>query len=149
MDIKPSKIFKIKMDISKTINGMSIEEADDIMFSEIGEFFTEDMREKGKVALNGNHTAYIRDNGLIAHKFYEVVSKYFNSSIEDISDIVIKDNSILTEMDDYCREYSYIMFEEYRKEYSSIDDVLDKIVDKGIDYIDDIDKEILENKNIE
>ena len=50
-------------------------------------------------------------------------------------------------MDDYCREYSYKMFEEFRKDYSSTDDVLDKIIENGIDYIDDIDKEILKTKN--
>ena len=48
-------------------------------------------------------------------------------------------------MDDYCKDYSFKMFEQYRKDYSNIDDVLDKIIDKGIDYLDDIDKDILEN----
>ena len=36
------------------------------------------------------------------------------------------------------------MFEQYRKDYSNIDDVLDKVIDKGIDYLDDIDKDILD-----
>ena len=38
------------------------------------------------------------------------------------------------------------MFTKFRKESTSTDDVLDKIIEKGIDYLDDIDKDILENK---
>ena len=37
-----------------------------------------------------------------------------------------------------------ILFEKFRKDLTSTDDVLDKIIDKGIDYLDDIDKNILD-----
>ena len=147
MEIKPSKIFRITLDTSYTINGMSLLEADEKMCEELGEFFTEEMKERGNVALNGDNVVYIRDNGYVSDNFYNVVKKYYKSTIEDVSEIIIKDNSLLSDMDDYCREYSYKMFEEFRKDYSSTDDVLDKIIEKGIDYIDDIDKEILKTKN--
>jgi RNA processing factor Prp31 len=147
MEIKPSKIFRITLDTSYTINGMSLLEADEKMCEELGEFFTEEMKERGNVALNGDNVVYIRDNGYVSDNFYNVVKKYYKSTIEDVSEIIIKDNSLLSDMDDYCREYSYKMFEEFRKDYSSTDDVLDKIIENGIDYIDDIDKEILKTKN--
>ena len=147
MEIKSSKIFRITLDTSYTINGMSLIEADEKMCEELGEFFTEEMKERGNVALNGDNIVYIRDNGYVSDNFYNVVKKYYKSSIEDVSEIIIKDNSLLSDMDDYCREYSYKMFEEFRKDYSSTDDVLDKIIENGIDYIDDIDKEILKTKN--
>jgi RNA processing factor Prp31 len=147
MEIKPSKIFRITLDTSYTINGMSLLEADEKMCEELGEFFTEEMKERGNVALNGDNVVYIRDNGYVSDNFYNVVKKYYESTIEDVSEIIIKDNSLLSDMDDYCREYSYKMFEEFRKDYSSTDDVLDKIIENGIDYIDDIDKEILKTKN--
>jgi RNA processing factor Prp31 len=146
-EIRPSRIFRIEIDFSKTLNNMSIEDAENKMIEELGEFFTEEMREKGKVALNGDEIVYIRDEGSLSNKFYNTVNKYFNSTIKDVSKLVIKDNSLLSDMDDYCREYSFKMFEQYRKDYSDIDDILDKIIDKGIDYLDDIDKDILENKN--
>ena len=36
------------------------------------------------------------------------------------------------------------MVKQYRIDMTSTDDVLDKIIDKGMDYLDDIDKEILD-----
>ena len=101
------------------------------------------MREKGKVALNGDEIIYIRDEGSLANRFYNVVAKYFKSSIDDVSQLILKDNSLLSDMDNYCRDYSFKMFEQYRKDYSDINDVLDKIIDKGMNYLDDIDKDIL------
>ena len=143
MEIRPSKIFRIKIDLSNTLNGMEIENAENKMIEELEEFFTEEMREKGKVALNGDEIIYIRDEGSLANRFYNVVAKYFKSSIDDVSQLILKDNSLLSDMDNYCRDYSFKMFEQYRKDYSDINDVLDKIIDKGMNYLDDIDKDIL------
>lgn len=146
MEIRPSKIFRIKIDFSNTLNGMKVEEAGDKMIEELDEFFTEEMKEKGKVALNQDEIIYLRDEGSLSNKFYNVINKYFESSIDDVSELILKDNSLLSDMDDYCKNYSFKMFEQYRKDYSNIDDILDKVIDKGIDYLDDIDKDILENK---
>ena len=146
MEIRPSKIFRIKIDFSNTLNGMKVEEAGNKMIEELDEFFTEEMKEKGKVALNQDEIIYLRDEGSLSNKFYNVINKYFESSIDDVSELILKDNSLLSDMDDYCKNYSFKMFEQYRKDYSNIDDVLDKVIDKGIDYLDDIDKDILENK---
>ena len=143
MEIRPSKIFRIKIDLSNTLNGMEIENAENKMIEELEEFFTEEMREKGKVALNGDEIIYIRDEGSLANRFYNVVAKDFKSSIDDVSQLILKDNSLLSDMDNYCRDYSFKMFEQYRKDYSDINDVLDKIIDKGMNYLDDIDKDIL------
>ena len=92
MEIKPSKIFRITLDTSYTINGMSLLEADEKMCEELGEFFTEEMKERGNVALNGDNVVYIRDNGYVSDNFYNVVKKYYESTIEDVSEIIIKDN---------------------------------------------------------
>jgi len=146
METRPSKIFRIKIDFSDTLNGMKVEEAGDKMIEELDEFFTEEMKEEGKVALNQDEIIYLRDEGYLSNKFYNVINKYFESSIDDVSELILKDNSLLSDMDDYCKDYSFKMFEQYRKDYSNIDDVLDKVIDKGIDYLDDIDKDILENK---
>ena len=147
MGIRPSKIFRITLDTSNTINGMDLTEADFLMTLELDSFFSQEMREKGKVAVDGNEIAYIRDEGQLAKQFYGIVSKYHNSTIEDVSEQVIRDNSLLSDMDDYCREYSFQMFEEFRKDYSSVDDILDKIVENGMDSLDEIDKTILKEKS--
>ena len=41
MEIRPSKIFRIKIDLSNTLNGMEIENAENKMIEELEEFFTE------------------------------------------------------------------------------------------------------------
>ncbi len=146
MEIRPSKIFRIEIDFSNTLNGMKVEDAEDKMIEELNEFFTEEMKEEGKVALNEDEIIYLRDEGSLSNKFYNVINKYFESSIDDVSELILKDNSLLSDMSDYCKDYSFKMFEQYRKDYSNIDDVLDKIIDKGMDQLDDIDKDILENK---
>ena len=146
MEIRPSKIFRIKIDFSNTLNGMKVEDAEDKMIEELNEFFTEEMKEEGKVALNEDEIIYLRDEGSLSNKFYNVINKYFESSIDDVSELILKDNSLLSDMGDYCKDYSFKMFEQYRKDYSNIDDVLDKIIEKGMDQLDDIDKDILENR---
>ena len=139
MEIRPSKIFRIEIDFSNTLNGMKVEDAEDKMIEELNEFFTEEMKEEGKVALNEDEIIYLRDEGSLSNKFYNVINKYFESSIDDVSELILKDNSLLSDMSDYCKDYSFKMFEQYRKDYSNIDDVLDKIIDKGMDQLDDID----------
>jgi hypothetical protein len=73
--------------------------------------------------------------------------------IEEVSyDVImensyLKDNGLLYEDGDPYNEHTLHVFNEFRKEFTSVDDILDKISEKGIDYIDDIDKEILKTKN--
>ena len=66
----------ITLDTSNTINGMDLAEADFLMTLELDSFFSQEVREKGKVAVNGDEMAYIRDDGKLAKQFYDIVSKY-------------------------------------------------------------------------
>ena len=69
-----------------------------------------------------------------------VFTKYFMLSITDISNEVLS-GSIQKEYPEMDQEY----FDEYRLEYTTTDDILDKIVRYGIDSLDKIDKIILDS----
>jgi hypothetical protein len=94
---------------------------------------------------------YIRDNGDSINSIYSILVEFFDKvSFSECTDQVIFDNDMfkkINEIDDYDSDKTKKFFEKFRKELTSIDDVLDKISEKGIDYIDDIDKEVLKTKN--
>jgi len=72
-----------------------------------------------------------------------ILQPYINYSVDEISDKVI-----LGDVD----EYDFIInnddlskfFNSFRLDNASVDDILDKILDKGINSLDEIDKLILE-----
>ena len=92
---------------------------------------------------------YIRDNGDSIKSIYTIFSNFFeNIKIEECTDKILFENELIKGINENEELYDKrrILFENFRKDLTSIDDVLDKIIDKGIDYLDDIDKNILENK---
>ena len=92
---------------------------------------------------------YIRDNGDSVESVYTLFSKYFKGiKVKEVTDEVLQKNELIQNIkeEEDLYEKRRILFENFRKEMTSIDNVLDKIIDKGMDYIDDIDKDILENK---
>ena len=101
--------------------------------------------------LNGE--IFMRDYGHNAKRVFDELNVYFFMKIEEISyDVImensyLKDNGLLYEDGDPYNGHILHVFNEFRKELTSVDNVLDKISEKGIDYIDDIDKEILKTKN--
>jgi hypothetical protein len=104
------------------------------------------------VEINQNRCEmYIRDNGDSINSIYSILVDFFDKvSFSDCTDQVIFDNDMfkkINEIDDYDSDKTKKLFIDFRKELTSIDDILDKISEKGIDYIDDIDKEVLKTKN--
>lgn len=92
---------------------------------------------------------YIRDNGDSVESVYTLFSKYFKGiKVKEVTEEVLHKNELVHNIkeDEDLYEKRTILFENFRKEMTSIDNVLDKIIDKGMDYLDDIDKEVLENK---
>ena len=92
---------------------------------------------------------YIRDNGDSVESVYTLFSKYFKDiKVKEVTEEVLHKNELVHNIkeDEDLFEKRRILFENFRKEMTSIDNVLDKIIDNGMDYLDDIDKEILENK---
>lgn len=84
---------------------------------------------------------------LLDYKVDEVCNilyKYgFEFSKYDVTESVIKGNT-QKEYPEVAKLTPYL-FEDFRTENTSIDDVLDKINEMGIDSLDDIDKSVLKN----
>ena len=93
---------------------------------------------------------YVRDDGDSIDPIYKIFSEYFNDvKVCDCTDEILFNNELIKGIKESESSYDkrLILFEKFRKELTSIDDILDKISERGIDYIDDIDKEILKTKN--
>ena len=93
---------------------------------------------------------YVRDDGDSIDPIYKIFSEYLNDvKVCDCTDEILFNNELIKGIKESESSYDkrLILFEKFRKELTSIDDILDKISEKGIDYIDDIDKEILKTKN--
>jgi len=89
----------------------------------------------------------ILDNHLI-DKLSELYSKYsINFKIIDITKDVILDNQIKTKYKNYtghsCHRNIVKLIKEYKMNWVSKDDILDKILEKGIDSLTKLDFEIL------
>ena len=92
---------------------------------------------------------YIRDNGDSIKSIYTFLSNFFkNVKLEECTKEILFNNELSKNIKENEDLYNkrIILFERFRRELTSTDDVLDKIIDKGMDYLDDIDKDILENK---
>jgi hypothetical protein len=90
------------------------------------------------------------------------MNQYYRVVLEEVSNDIIMDNNYiesskneepkdpsLYNMDLWKRfnEFPKEMVKQFRLDITTTDDVLDKISEKGIEYIDDIDKEVLKTKN--
>lgn len=92
---------------------------------------------------------YIRDDGDSVESMFSILSEKFSDvTVEECTNDILFNNELIYGIKDSEELYDKrkILFEKFRKELTSTDDVLDKIIDKGMDYLDEIDKEILESK---
>ncbi len=152
------KIFGIRPDENDSLReGMT-----DEMFLEelMKEVKIEDLRKN--VVCFANDAFYIRDDGRRANRIFKIFDKFYFVGMEEVSDKIKMENDYIQEFvseeepedkSEYnmqiWREFDKFpsqMFTKFRKESTSTDDVLDKIIEKGMDQLDDIDKDILENK---
>ena len=122
----------------------------------------EDLRKN--IACFANDAFYIRDDGRRANRIFKIFEKYYFVDMKEVSDTIKMENDYIQEIESeeepkdkseynmqIWREFDKFpskMFTKFRKESTSTDDVLDKIIEKGMNQLDDIDKDILEkNKN--
>ena len=90
---------------------------------------------------------YIRDDGSSVESMFSILRENFSDvTVEECTDEILFNNELinLIKNGEEMFDKRKILFEKFRKELTSTDDVLDKIIDKGIDYLDDIDKSILD-----
>ena len=90
------------------------------------------------IEISDNDDIFLR---LLDYKVTEIVNlleKYFKVIKEDITDKIIN-GMIYPDVD-------YKFFKTFRMENTSIDDILDKIFEKGIECLDKIDRTILKSQ---
>ena len=75
--------------------------------------------------------------------FITAISKYHIIEITDVSLDIIKSNEIYNSIGEDDMQQFGELFDSYRLQHTTKDDVLDKILKYGIKYIDDLDKKIL------
>ena len=139
-------------------DGFIEEEVDDIISVELNKEITVNDYKNLNACLVDD-VIYIRDDGRKAKRVFNLINHYYRVVIEEVSYDIIMDNNYIKEVpietpeDESLYNMSlWRMFEsipkemvkQYRIDMTSTDDVLDKIIDKGMDYLDDIDKEILD-----
>ena len=153
------------------IFGTRPEENDSLREGMTDEMFLEELMKEvkiedlqKKVVCFANDAFYIRDDGRRANRIFRIFQKYYFVEMKEVSDTIKMENDYIQEFikeeepkdkSEYnmqiWREFDKFpsqMFTKFRKESTSTDDVLDKIIEKGMDQLDDIDKDILEkNKN--
>lgn len=161
--IQYSKIYRIYCPNEYSNGGLRdgyTEEIDDMVASKLSKEITlEDYKNLNACLVNDS--VFIRDDGRKAKRVFDMLNQYYHVVMEEVSYDIIMENSYIkiektenpideSKYNMYIwrkiEEYPKEMFRKFRLDITSTDDVLDKIISKGIDYLDDIDKEILKNK---
>jgi hypothetical protein len=75
------------------------------------------------------------------NKISAVLSKYFEFTKTDVTDKVISGD--IEKIYPEVKEVTPKLFNDFRLDNTSVDDILDKIIESGIDSLDKIDKTIL------
>jgi hypothetical protein len=102
-----------------------------------------DKEDSKYIGFTNNDDIFIRLVQFQAKKVLDVFTKHgFEFDVTDVTSGVIS-GDIQNKFPEVQKLTPY-MFDDFRIENTSIDDVLDKILEKGIDSIDSIDKRILE-----
>lgn len=102
-----------------------------------------DKEDSKYLGFTNNEDVFIRLVYFKVQKVLDVFSKHgFEFEVTDVTNDVIS-GDIQKKFPEVEKLTPY-MFDDFRIENTSVDDVLDKIIEKGINSIDSIDKRILE-----
>ena len=102
-----------------------------------------DKEDSKYLGFTNNEDVFIRLVYFKVQKVLDIFSKHgFEFEITDVTDGVISGD--IQKKFPEVEKLTPFMFDDFRIENTSVDDVLDKILEKGINSIDSIDKRILE-----
>jgi len=102
-----------------------------------------DKEDSKYLGFTNNEDVFIRLVYFKVQKVLDVFSKHgFEFEVTDVTNGVISGD--IQKKFPEVEKLTPFMFDDFRIENTTIDDVLDKILEKGIDSIDSIDKRILE-----
>lgn len=141
---KDDKIYKIFLVKSIPIDNISQEKLDEDFTEELYYYITPEEIIQNKIAVIGDDTFYVRCDKPKINELNYFLSKYHEIEITDVSEEIIKSNEIYNSINKKDMDQYGDLFDNYRLEFTTKDDVLDKIIKFGIDYLDHIDKDILD-----
>lgn len=140
MNIKSNQIYLFKF--TKLVNIGDDDEFTHPIYSDLSNCL--DDGEDKYIGFSDNEDMFVRLSDYKVGLIAEIFSKYgFEFDIIDVTESVIK--GITQKEYPEVEKLTPYMFEDFRYENTSTDDVLDKINEMGIDSLDKIDKEILKN----
>lgn len=137
------KVFKITLIKPVTKYNINKEDLDEEFTEQLHMYITPNDIINNKIAVVGEDTFYVRgDNGRI-NELNHFFSKYHVVEITDVSRDLLDNNELYNSINEKDMLQFGKLFDDFRILNTTKDDVLDKILNYGIDYIDSIDKEIL------
>lgn len=142
-DMKYNKLYLVKTLSVKGSKELD-PEVQKMLLNQIGEVLDEgDDKEIAVEEVDDVEVLFFRLSYMKVMRICSILDPYVEYSIEEVSEKIISGD---------MNEYDFIMksdefkkfFDTFRLDITSVDDVLDKILSKGINSIDDVDKMILE-----
>lgn len=134
-----NKIYFLKI-VSENIEKYNIDSVNNHpIYEELSNCLDEDDIEY--LGFTNNDDIFIRLPTYKVDKITAVLSKYFKFTKTDVTDKVISGD--IEKIYPEVKEFSSKLFNDFRLDNTSIDNILDKIIKGGIDSLDKIDKTIL------
>ena len=93
------------------------------------------------IGFSDNDEMFVRLNTIKLKRVIDIMKKYFIIDIKDVSDKVISGE--LQKLYPEVESLTPKLFKKFRLDNETIDDVLDKIIESGINSLDKVDKKIL------
>ena len=100
-----------------------------------------DDNDKDYLGFTDDDDIFIRLNEYKVNKITSILEKYFIFTKTDVTDFVISGE--MQKKYPEVEEFTPKLFENFRLENTTVDDVLDKINETGIDSLDNIDRIVL------
>jgi hypothetical protein len=100
-----------------------------------------DEKDQEYIGFTDNDDLFIRLDKYKVQKIERIFKKYFIFSIIDVTDKVISGE--MQKLYPEVEEFTPKLFENFRLDNTTVDDILGKINDKGIESLDEIDKKVL------
>lgn len=141
--MKSNKIYHIRLEKEIVKTNYKENDFSHPIYAELATII--DLEEAKYIWISDDDELFIR---LDANKYKRIKSafgKYYELVAEDVTEKLLRGE--IEKLNPKIRFSNEAFFASFRREYTSIDDLLDKINAMGIDALDTIDKSILFNKN--
>lgn len=139
-----NKIYFLKI-ISETIKEFDMDSVDNHpIYEELSDCL--EPGDSDYLGFTNDDDIFVRLSDYKVDKITAVLSKYFEFTKTDVTDKIIS-GSVEKEYPE-VKQISPKLFKDFRLDNTSVDDILDKIIENGIDSLDKIDKDILKKVSL-